>query len=120
MARSKDMASKDYKTYATKDITPAMEAFAEWLREVTGYKVDPRTVALAGSLRADFQSSDFWKADARNTKSNAEANKAARAKEVAERARAAADKAVARARIAEDKAEAAAKAVTSNQPKPAA
>ena len=29
----------------------AMEALAEWLTKETGYAVDARTVALAGSLR---------------------------------------------------------------------
>jgi hypothetical protein len=39
--------SKDLKDYATKDITPTMAAFAEWLLNETGYEVDARTVALS-------------------------------------------------------------------------
>ncbi len=38
--------SKDYAAYAAKDITPTMEAFAEWLTKETGYAVDARTFAL--------------------------------------------------------------------------
>lgn len=53
--------SKDYTAYAAKDITPTMAAFADWLTKETGYKVDARTVALAGSLRSEFQASDSWK-----------------------------------------------------------
>jgi len=102
--------SKDYREYATKAITPTMEAFAEWLRAETGYEVDARTVALAGSLRSDFQSSEFWKADARNYKANVEANREAKAKEQADKAKAALVKAQERAKAAEAKAQEAAKA----------
>ena len=101
---------KDYKAYAAKDITPTMEAFAEWLRAETGYEVDARTVALAGSLRNDFQKSEWWKADARNYLNNVEANREAKAAERAAKAKEAADKAIARAKAAQAKAEEAAKA----------
>lgn len=47
--------SKDYKAYAEKPITDTMSEFAAWLKDVTGYKVDPRSVSLAGTLRMDFQ-----------------------------------------------------------------
>ena len=73
--------SKDYREYAKKEITPTMEAFAEWLTKETGYKVDARTVALAGSLRNDFQASDSWKADPRNPVLSREAKAAERAAE---------------------------------------
>ena len=99
--------SKDYREYATKDITPTMEAFAEWLRAETGYEVDARTVALAGSLRSDFQSSEFWKADARNYKANVEANREAKAQARVEAAKKAAERAAERVAKAEADAKAA-------------
>lgn len=45
----------DLTRYAEKDITDAMSQYADWLTEATGYKVDPRSVALAGTLRMQFQ-----------------------------------------------------------------
>ena len=102
--------SKDYRDYATKDITPTMEAFHAWLEQETGLKLDPRTVALAGSLRSDFQASEFWKADSRNYKANIEANREAKAQERAVKAKEAAERAIARAKDAEAKANEAAKA----------
>ena len=87
-----------------------MEAFHAWLEQETGLKLDPRTVALAGSLRSDFQASEFWKADSRNYKANIEANREAKANERAAKAKAAATKAIARAKDAEAKANEAAKA----------
>ena len=93
--------AKDYREYATKEITPTMEAFAEWLTKETGYKVDARTVALAGSLRSDFQASEFWKADARNYKANIEANREAKAAAKVEAAKVAAKKAQERVAKAE-------------------
>ncbi len=88
---------KDLKTYATDDITPTMAAFAEWLQNETGYEVDARTVALAGTLRSQFQASDWWKQDARNYKSNIDANREAKAAERIAKAQDAAKKAQERA-----------------------
>ena len=62
-----DDEPSDYTPYLTKDITPTMEDFAEWInREVGDINVlgaeDPvRLVALAGTLRMEFQRSDFNK-----------------------------------------------------------
>lgn len=102
--------AKDYKAIAAKDITPTMAAFAEWLRAETGVEVDARSVALAGSLRNDFQQSESWKNDARNYKANVEANREAKAKERAEAAKAALIKAQERVKDAEAKAAEAVKA----------
>jgi hypothetical protein len=52
---------RDFTAYADKPITTTMEAFAAWLEEVTGYEVDERSVALGGTLRMDFQKSDWWR-----------------------------------------------------------
>lgn len=58
MPRGKQAAASDVPDltrYAEKDITDAMSQYADWLTEATGYKVDPRSVALAGTLRMQFQ-----------------------------------------------------------------
>lgn len=102
--------SKNYTEYAAKDITPTMEAFHAWLEAETGLKLDPRSVALAGSLRQDFQKSEFWKNDSRNYLANVEATRETKAREAAERAKAAAAKAAERANEAERKLQEAAKA----------
>ena len=104
--------AKDYRAMATKEITPTMEAFAEWLTKETGYAVDARTVALAGSLRNDFQASESWKSDPRNPVLSREANAEAKANERAAKAKDAADKAIARAKEAERKANEVAKAAS--------
>jgi hypothetical protein len=70
---------KDYTAYAKKDISPTMAAFAEWLTKETGVTVDELSVALAGSLRSDFQKSDFWRDHPSNPRTNAAAKKAERA-----------------------------------------
>jgi hypothetical protein len=46
---------KDFTKYADKPVSPTMEAFHEWLQDVTGLKLDARSVALGGTLRNDFQ-----------------------------------------------------------------
>ena len=104
--------AKDYAAKAKAPITPTMEAFGDWLREVTGVDVDSRSVALAGSLRMDFQASDWWKADSRNYLANVEASREAKAKERAEKAAESARKAIARANAAKAKAVEAAEAAT--------
>jgi len=43
--------------YAGKEITETIREYAAWLTEQTGYEVDLRTVALAGTLRDKFQKS---------------------------------------------------------------
>jgi hypothetical protein len=56
---------RDYTVYATKPVTATMEDFAQWLHEEVGDinemgANDPvRLVALAGTLRMEFQKSDF-------------------------------------------------------------
>jgi hypothetical protein len=101
---------RDYKAMAAKDVTPTMAAFAEWLQAETGYEVDVKSVALAGSLRMDFQKSDFWKAHENNYLANIEANRETKAIERANAAKARAAKAVEAAKKAEAKAVEAAKA----------
>ena len=102
--------AKDYRAIAAKEITPTMAAFCEWLEAETGLKLDARSVALAGSLRGDFQKSDAWKADPRNYLANVEATREAKARERADAAKASAAKAVARANALAAKADLAAKA----------
>jgi hypothetical protein len=95
----------DYSAYATKDITPTMVAFHEWLQNETGLELDLRSVALAGSLRGYFQASESWKSDPRNPANTREANRAAKAAAQLE----AAKKAIERAEERVAKLEAAAK-----------
>lgn len=102
--------SKDYRTYATKEITPTMAAFCEWLQNETGLELDARSVALAGSLRMDFQKSDFWKSHEANYLANVEANRETKAQERVVKAQEAAKKAQERAKAAEAKLAEAAKA----------
>lgn len=102
--------SKDYRAYATKAITPTMAAFCEWLQNETGLELDERSVALAGSLRMDFQKSDFWKSHEANYLANVEANAAAKAVERATKAEEAAKKAQERLAAAKAKAKEAVKA----------
>ncbi len=54
----------DYTVYADKPITPGMQDFHDWLTDNVGdlSKMDTvRIVALAGTLRMEFQQSDFNK-----------------------------------------------------------
>ena len=41
--------------YAAKEVTPVIAAYAAWLEEQTGYKVDPLSVQLGSALRAAWQ-----------------------------------------------------------------
>jgi nucleoid-associated protein YgaU len=102
--------SKDYRAYAAKDITPTMVAFHEWLQNETGLELDLRSVALAGSLRMDFQKSDFWKSHEANYLANIEANREAKALKAAEAAKARLAKAQDAVKAAEAKAKAAVEA----------
>jgi hypothetical protein len=67
-----DNGERDYTPYATKPATVTMEQFGFWLLEVTeldgtyreGSKEEAaflRGVQLGGTLRMDFQRSDWWK-----------------------------------------------------------
>lgn len=100
---------KDLTSYAAKPATPTMEAFADFLiAEVFGGTLPKgvdlasfrKGVALGGSTRGYFQSSDFWKNDPRNYLANVEA----RAIEKAEARVAATEKAAARVAAAKAKA----------------
>lgn len=42
--------------YATKEISPFMVEYVAWLKETTGYDVDPLSVQLSGVLRPEYQS----------------------------------------------------------------
>ncbi|WP_104195225.1 hypothetical protein [Cryobacterium sp. M25] len=44
--------------YAAKEVTPVIAAYAAWLEEQTGYKVDPLSVYLSSALRGAFQKSE--------------------------------------------------------------
>lgn len=44
--------------YAAKEVTPLITAYAAWLEEQTGYKVDPLSVYLGSALRGTFQKSE--------------------------------------------------------------
>jgi hypothetical protein len=64
---------RDYRIYAEKPITATMEDFAEWLEQEVAPldSMDPiRLVALAGTLRMEFQKSQFCK-DRREERRNA-------------------------------------------------
>lgn len=54
-AAAKESTGRDYAAYAEKPITQAMQDYHAWLQDVTGLKLDERAVALAGTLRMDFQ-----------------------------------------------------------------
>jgi hypothetical protein len=59
-----DADAPDYTPYATKAITPTMSDFHEWLNDEVGdlSEMDTeRIVALAGTLRMEFQRSQFCK-----------------------------------------------------------
>lgn len=59
---------RDYTVYVTKDPTVTMAAFADWLIDVTGIEFTSeraedafiKGVQLGGTLRMDFQKSDWW------------------------------------------------------------
>ena len=92
---------RDYRAYATAKTSPTMEAFADFLiAKVYDGKLPKgldeasfrKGVALGGSTRGYFQSSEEWKTDARNYLANADARKAVREAEKLEAARKAAAK----------------------------
>ncbi len=47
-----------FANYATKEATPTMQAYAEWLTRETGYAVDVQSVVIASWLRGEFQKSE--------------------------------------------------------------
>ena len=73
-ATATDNGQRDFTVYAEKDISPTMEAFADWLIEVTGIELANQRaednfrkgVQLGGTLRMQFQQSDEWAEDDRN------------------------------------------------------
>jgi hypothetical protein len=111
--------SKDYRSYATSEISPTMAAFADFLiAEVYEGKLPAdfdeatfrRAVALGGSTRGYFQKSEAWHSDPRNYLANVDANRAAKAVEAAARAEESAKKAAERLAKAKAKAAEAVKA----------
>lgn len=72
--------------YADKDITPTMEVYVGWLKEQTGYDVDPMSVQLSGVLRGTFQKSDINQSRLSEAKLAAKAEAEARAARREERA----------------------------------
>jgi hypothetical protein len=93
---------KDVTGYATREISPTMEAFADYLvSEVFGGTLPDgidevafrKGVALGGSTRGYFQASEYWKDDRRNYLANVEKNAAKKAEERAAKAKAARAKA---------------------------
>jgi hypothetical protein len=70
---------RDFTVYASKDATGTMQAFADWLIEVcelefpNGKAEDQFRfgVQLGGTLRMEFQASDYWHEDERNPRSPA-------------------------------------------------
>jgi hypothetical protein len=86
---------KDYRIYAEKPITVTMEDFAEWLEQEVAPldSMDPvRLVALAGTLRMEFQKSQFCKDRREKRREEARAAKAPKPKTVAKAAPAKATK----------------------------
>jgi hypothetical protein len=109
----------EYASYATKEISDVMAAFADWqIAEVFGGKLPEgvdeasfrKGVALGGSLRGYFQKSEAWKSDKRNYLANVEARRVERETARVAAAKAAAVKAAARIKDAEAKLAAATKA----------
>jgi hypothetical protein len=72
-------AERDYTLYANKPPTGTMEAFADWIIDVCGLEFPNQKaedqfrdgVRLGGTLRMEFQASDFWRNDERNPRSEA-------------------------------------------------
>src|SRR5438477_979183 len=75
--RASRNGEKDFTSYADKEVTPTMEAFADFLiqhvyEDELPVDMDEESfrkgVSLGGSVRMDFQRSDFWAQDERNRK----------------------------------------------------
>lgn len=102
---------KDVSGYATREISPTMEAFADYLvAEVFGGALPDgieeasfrKGVALGGSTRGYFQASERWKSDPRNYLANVEANREVKALAKADAAKVALAKATERVAKAEE------------------
>jgi len=74
------------------EVSPVITAYAEWLTEQTGYKVDPMSVYIGSQLRSTFQKSPA------NQKRIADAAKDRAARDAAKAARKAERAAVAKAK----------------------
>lgn len=91
---------------ADKDITPVISEFVSYIEAQTGYKVDPLSVQLGSSLRADFQKSPENQARIEARKQEILDEASAREQKRAERAeRKAAREAAAKEKAAQPKAE---------------
>lgn len=74
-----DEAERDFTIYADKKPTGTMEAFADWLIEEVGLEFATKKeehqfregVRLGGTLRMEFQGSEYWRTDERNPRSPA-------------------------------------------------
>jgi hypothetical protein len=96
--------------YTEKAIPPVIQDFVEYIKETTGYDVDPRAVYMASALRGPFQKSEGnqkrmadRKAEIEREAAEREERRAARAEAKAAREAGRAEKAAAKA--AEPKAE---------------
>ncbi len=95
--------------YADEDraIPAVINDFVDYLKETTGYDVDPRSVYLGSALRGQFQKSEGNQARIAARAAEIEQEKIDRAKRAEERAAAKAEREAARAAKAEEKAAAA-------------
>ena len=76
-----EVEERDFTAYADKVPTGTMQAFADWIidevfgGEFPGTQKDEKAfrngVRLGGTLRMEFQASDYWRADERNPRSPA-------------------------------------------------
>lgn len=79
MAGKTQADERDFTAYADKVPTGTMEAFADWIidevfgGEFPGTQKDEKAfrqgVQLGGTLRMEFQASEYWKTDERNPRS---------------------------------------------------
>ena len=101
-------------------IPAVINDFVDYLKETTGYDVDPRSVYLGSALRGQFQKSEGNQKRIADRAAEIKQEKIDRAKRAEERAAAKAEREVARAaKAAEPKAEKAAPAKTATKAAPA-
>ena len=86
MPTTKKTTTAHQASLATKPITPVMEAYVAWIKEQTGYDVDPMSVQLSGILRGAFQKSPGNQARIAEANARVAAEKVARAQRAAARA----------------------------------
>src|SRR3546814_8085432 len=72
MAENNTPSKKTFAERAAAEPTELHKAFAKWIEEKTGQKVDLKTVQLASVLRMDFQRSDENQAALKERKAKAE------------------------------------------------